>query len=75
MLAGLTFIHEEEEQRGFLGFNPLALLVLNAALVALAVFSALFLQLLASTLGIRPLAGVSWFFSEWVWASLGTPSR
>ncbi len=72
MLAGLTFIHEEEEQRGFFGFNLMALLVLIAALVLLFVFSALFLALrLIATLEIRPLAGVSWFFSEWVWASLG----
>lgn len=72
LLAGLTFIHEEEEQRGFFGFNLMALIVLVAAFVLLAVASAVFLffRLLASTLHLRPLAGVSWFFSEWTWASL-----
>jgi membrane protein len=73
MLAGLTFIHEEEEQRGFVGFNIMALLVLISAMVLLALLSALFLgfQLLATTLDLRPLAGTAWFFSEWTWASLG----
>ncbi len=73
LLAGLTFIHEEEDQRGFVGFNLMALFVLISAFVLLAVASALFLtfRLLASTLDLRPLAGVSWFFSEWTWASLG----
>jgi membrane protein len=73
MLAGLTFIHEEEDQRGFLGFNFMALVVLICALMLLAFLSALFLalRLLATTLDLRPLAGVSWFFSEWTWASIG----
>lgn len=72
LLAGLTFIHEEEEQRGFFGFNLMALIVLVCSFVMLAVASALFLtfRLLASTLDLRPLAGVSWIFSEWTWASL-----
>ncbi len=72
LLAGLTFIHEEEEQRGFFGFNLMALIVLISAFVLLAVASGVFLffRLLASTLNLRPLAGVSWFFSEWTWASL-----
>jgi membrane protein len=72
LLAGLTFIHEEEEQRGFFGFNLMALIVLISAFVLLAVASGVFLffRLLASTLDLRPLAGVSWFFSEWTWASV-----
>lgn len=72
LLAGLTFIHEEEEQRGFFGFNLMALIVLISAFVLLAVASAVFLffRLMSSTLNLRPLAGVSWFFSEWTWASL-----
>lgn len=31
LLAGLSFIHDEPNQRGFVGFNVLALLVLIAA--------------------------------------------
>jgi membrane protein len=73
MLAGLTFIHDEKEQRGFVGFNVMALVVLVAAMLLLAVFSGLFLalRLLGTTLEVRPLAGLSWFFSEWVWAAVG----
>jgi membrane protein len=73
LLAGLSFIHDEEDQRGFFGFNFMALVVLVAAFVLLFVLSGVFLtfRLLASTLNLRPLAGVSWIQSEWTWASLG----
>jgi membrane protein len=73
LLAGLSFIHEEEDQRGFFGFNFMALVVLVAAFVLLFVMSGVFLvfRLLASTLNLRPLAGASWIQSEWTWASLG----
>ena len=40
--AGLSFIHEEENQRGFVGFNLMALAVLFAALGALALLSTVF---------------------------------
>jgi membrane protein len=73
LLAGLSFIHDEEDQRGFLGFNFMALVVLVCAFGLLFVLSGVFLtfRLLASTLDLRPLAGVSWIQSEWTWASLG----
>jgi len=73
LLAGLSFIHDEEDQRGFFGFNFMALVVLVAAFVMLFVLSGVFLtfRLLASTLDLRPLAGASWIQSEWTWASLG----
>ena len=73
LLAGLSFIHDEEDQRGFLGFNLMALGVLLAAFLLLFVMSGVFLtfRLLASTLNLRPLHGVSWIQSEWTWASLG----
>lgn len=73
MLAGLSFIHDEENQRGFFGFNFMALIVLLAAFVMVAVGSSLFLtiRLLATTLDLRPLAGLSWMYSEWTWTSLG----
>jgi len=73
MLAGLSFIHDEENQRGFFGFNLMALLVLVATFAGLAVVSALFfgLRVLGSAFELRPLRGVSWLYSEWTWASVG----
>lgn len=73
LLAGLSFIHDEEAPRGFLSFNLLALAVLIAAFVMLAFFSAIFFyfRFIAAAFGLRPLAGVSWLYSEWTWASFG----
>jgi len=73
LLAGLSFIHEEDQQRGFVGFNIMALLVLIAAFVMLGVFSSLFfgLRMVAATIHFRPLAGVPWLASEWTWSSMG----
>jgi membrane protein len=72
LLAGLTFIHEEDQQRGFVGFNVMALVVLVAAFVLLAALSAVFLGLrLLAGAGLKPLAGVHWLYSEWIWASFG----
>ncbi len=73
LLAGLSFIHDEHLPRGFLGFNVMALIVLVAAFAMLALLSGafLFLRLIGATLGLEPLAGAPWLFSEWTWASLG----
>lgn len=73
LLAGLSFIHDEENQRGFLGFNILALVVLIAAIVAMGLLSFLFLtfRVLALTWNIKPLAGAGWLYSEWTWTSVG----
>ena len=73
LLAGLSFIHDEENQRGFLGFNIMALIVLIAALVLMGLVSVAFLSLrvMAVALDFRPLAGISWLFSEWTWTSVG----
>jgi membrane protein len=72
LLAGLSFVHDEEEPHGFVGFNLLALAVLVAAFAAMAFISAIFfgLRILGSAFELRPLRGVSWLFSEWTWASL-----
>ena len=73
LLAGLSFIHDEPDPRGFVGFNLMALVVLLAAAGMMGLVSSLFLGLrvLSSTFDLRPLAGVSWLYSEWTWASAG----
>ena len=73
MLAGLSFIHDEDEPRGFVGFNVLALVVLVASLAAMVVISGVFfsLRVLGDAFELRPLRGVSWLYSEWTWASVG----
>lgn len=73
LLAGLSFIHEEENQRGFVSFNVMALVVAIAAFAMLAALSAAFfsLRLIGSAFDFKPLAGVSWLYSEWTWTSVG----
>ncbi len=73
LLAGLSFIHEDETPRGFLGFNIMALLVLIAAFVLLGFLSAVFfyLRFISAAFDLKPLAGAPWLFSEWTWGSFG----
>lgn len=73
LLAGLSFIHDEDNPRGFVGFNLLALAVLVATLGALGVLSVAFfaIRILGETFELRPLRGTLWLFSEWTWASVG----
>lgn len=73
LLAGLSFIHDEEKQRGFISFNVMALVVLIAAIVLMGVVSFGFLgiRVMSAALDIKPLAGLSWLFSEWTWTSIG----
>lgn len=73
LLAGLSFIHDDDAPRGFVGFNVMALLVLIAAFVLLGFLSAVFfyLRFVAAVLDLKPLAGAPWLFSEWTWASFG----
>jgi membrane protein len=71
LLAGLSFIHDEDEPHGFVGFNLIAFVVLIGTFAALAVISSVFftLRILGSAFDLRPLRGVSWLLSEWTWAS------
>ncbi|WP_371130391.1 YihY/virulence factor BrkB family protein [Phenylobacterium sp.] len=73
LLAGLSFIHDEDAPRGFVGFNVMALIVLVAAFAMLAFFSAVFFyfRFVAAAFDLKPLAGVTWLYSEWTWASVG----
>ena len=71
LLAGLSFIHDEDKPRGFVGFNLLALVVLVATFSALGVISAAFfgLRVMGAAFELRPLRGAPWLYSEWTWAS------
>jgi membrane protein len=73
LLAGLSFVHDEDEQRGFVGFNLMALAVLIAAFALMAVISVVFfgLRIMGETFDLRPMRGVSWLLSEWTWGSAG----
>lgn len=73
LLAGLSFIHDEERQRGFLSFNILALVVLVAVMAGMGILSTVFFafRILGETFELRPLRGALWLFSEWTWASTG----
>jgi membrane protein len=71
LLAGLSFIHDEDKPRGFVGFNVLALVVLVATFSGLGVVSAVFfgLRVMGAAFELRPLRGAPWLYSEWTWAS------
>lgn len=73
LLAGLSFIHDEDKPRGFVGFNLLALAVLVAAMASLGAISLIFFgfRILGETLDLRPLRGALWLYSEWTWGSAG----
>ncbi|MCR5875712.1 YihY/virulence factor BrkB family protein [Phenylobacterium sp. J426] len=73
LLAGLSFIHDEDKPRGFVGFNLLALGVLIAVFTGLGALSIVFFgfRILGETFDLRPLRGAWWLYSEWTWASAG----
>lgn len=73
LIAGLSFIHDDEKPRGIVGFNVLAFVALLAAFAFLGALSGVFLtvRLLATTLHLEPMKGAAWWASEWTWASLG----
>ena len=70
LLAGLSFIHEEDKPRGFVGFNVMAAVVAVAAfgLVAVVSTAILVLRIVARGIGFAPLSH-SFFSNEWTWAA------
>ena len=72
LLAGLSFIYEEDRQRNFVQFNVLALLVAMGAFALLATASGAFLavRVLASAFKLE-LLGQSWLNNEWTWEAAG----
>lgn len=73
LLAGLSFIHDEDKPRGFFSFNLIALVVLIAAFAMMGLVSTAFFafQIVGETTGLRPLRGAGWLYSEWTWTSAG----
>jgi len=71
LLAGLSFIHDEDNPHGFFGFNFMALVVLICAFALAGAVAAVFVtfRLMAATLHFRPFAHVPWLYSEWTWTS------
>jgi membrane protein len=73
LIAGLSFVHDEDKPHSFLGFNILAFVALLGAFALLGLLSSLFLavRVIASTLHLEPTKGLSWWASEWTWAWIG----
>ena len=71
LIAGLSFIHDEETQRGFFSFNFLALVALIAAFALMTVTSGLFLAFRVVRADLHVPLHLGIFYSEWTWASLG----
>ncbi|HYE42246.1 MAG TPA: YihY/virulence factor BrkB family protein [Caulobacteraceae bacterium] len=72
LLAGLNFIHDEEDPHGFVGFNLLAFVVALATFALATVISGVIL--VARIMGIgedMEIQGYGWVDSEWLWVSLG----
>lgn len=69
LLAGLSFVHDEAEPRGFFGFNVLAFVVAVGAFALMGVVSGAFvvLRLITANLPLQPLPV---FWNEWLWASV-----
>jgi membrane protein len=73
LLAGLTFIHDEEEPLGFFRFNFLAFIVALAAFALATVISGAVIvaRVLESMSSINPPDSFGPFQAEWIWAALG----
>lgn len=75
LLAGLTFIHDEDEPLGFVRFNVLAFIVAIAAFAFVTAISGaiVVIKILEKLTDIEPLERTfALVHSEWVWASVGT---
>ena len=73
LLAGMSFIHDEDAPLSFWSFNLLAMGALAAAFVLTSFMTGVFLavRLTGAAMHLSPLKGVQWFYSEWTWASVG----
>jgi membrane protein len=73
LIAGLTFIHDEDGAHSFVKINLIALLVFLAGLLLILVTSTAFLvvRILVRTLDPDAIHHGLWLFNGWVWSSLG----
>jgi membrane protein len=73
LIAGLTFIHDEEGAYSFVQINLIALLVFLAGLALILVTSTAFLvvRLLVRALDPQAVHLGLWVFHEWTWSILG----
>jgi membrane protein len=73
LIAGLSFVHDEDQPHSFLGFNILAFVALLGAFGLLGLISSLFLavRVIALTWHLEPTKGLAWWASEWTWAFIG----
>jgi membrane protein len=69
LLAGLSFVHDEAEPRGFFGFNWLAFLVTVGAFGLMGVVSTAFIVLRLATQNL-PLQPLPIVWNEWLWGSV-----
>lgn len=72
LLAGLNFIHDEEDPHGFVGFNLLAFVVALGTFALATVISGVIL--ITRLMGIADdmeIEGYGWIDSEWLWVGLG----
>ena len=72
LLAGLTFIHDEEEPWGFLRFNFIAFVVALGSFVMATSLSGLIIasRIVKTEAHLRTGQEFSWFTNEWLWISL-----
>jgi membrane protein len=72
LLAGLTFIHDEEEPWGFLRFNFIAFVVALGSFVMATSLSGLLIasRIVKTEAHLRTGQTFSWFTNEWLWVTL-----
>lgn len=73
LLAGLTFIHDEDEPHGFLRFNLLAFIVAVAAFALFTVVSGVIVgsRVMRRAAELEPIGRMGLFDNEWIWAAVG----
>jgi len=71
LLAGLNFIHDEDDPHGFVRFNLLAFIVALATFAFATLISGVVLVSRLMGVGDVEISGWGWIKSEWLWVGLG----